>query len=76
MTTDEQLFKIARDALAASKQVMICIRGMHATPVLGISVSPDKSLVILACPASFELGTPASQVTLRAEDVLAVSVLD
>jgi hypothetical protein len=76
MTTDEQLFDIARDALAANKRVMVSIRGLHATPVLGITVSPDARHVTLACPASVELGTPASHVTLRAEDVLGVSVLD
>jgi hypothetical protein len=55
---------------------LIAIRGLAATPIIGIEVSADVGLVTLTCPASAEMGMPASRVMLRAEDVLAVSVLD
>ncbi len=76
MRAAQRLFDCASEALQAGKTVMIAIRGLHATPILGIEVSADGQIVTLACPANDEMGIPAAQLMLRAEDVLGVSVTE
>ncbi len=73
---DQALIAIAQDALQSGKTVMVAIRHSNATPILAIQSSATGALLTLACPASEDFGVGASQLTIRASDLLGVSVFD